>query len=119
LSDCKIWKGHLDRDGYGKTKYCGKVVPAHKAAWMWEKGPVPEGMVLDHLCRNRACTNVEHLEPVTNAENIRRGAIGILKVECKQGHPFTPENTYLTPDGRRMCKTCRQIRSEAFRRKDK
>jgi hypothetical protein len=74
-------------------------------------GPIPEGLEIDHLCRNRACVNPGHLEPVTRLENIRRGKQGefwAAKTHCKQGHPFSDENTYRT-NGKRRCRTCQKV----------
>lgn len=70
---CRIWTGSLDRQGYGRRWWRGQSRGAHLAAYEEEVGPVPEGMVLDHLCRVHACVNVDHLEPVTQAVNVRRG----------------------------------------------
>jgi hypothetical protein len=75
-------------------------------------GPIPEGMVIDHMCRNRACMNPTHLEPVTISENIRRGDTGgweKRKTECHRGHPYAGDNLYVTPTGKRQCKKCRVI----------
>jgi len=89
-------------DGNGKTIRC------HKLAYEFFVGPIPEGMVLDHLCRNKGCCNPEHLEPVTNAENMRRGLLGVLRVPdtCRRGHTLL--DAYVTPAGVRRCKWCRK-----------
>jgi hypothetical protein len=77
----------------------GRAVRAHRYAYEQLVGPIPEGLVLDHLCRNRLCINPLHLEPVTIGENIRRGAfdragkITGSKTHCANGHPFDEENT--------------------------
>lgn len=70
---CRLWQGWLD-DGYGRVSSAGDRRKAHVAAWEAAHGPVPEGMELDHLCRQRACIEITHLEPVTRAENARRGS---------------------------------------------
>lgn len=71
-------------------------------------GPIPDGLQIDHLCRVRHCVNPAHLEPVTIAENVRRGAAA--QTHCKYGHEYTPENTVIHHGGRE-CRTCNRIRS--------
>jgi hypothetical protein len=79
-------------------------------------GPIPEGLVIDHLCRNRGCINPTHMEPVTNAENVLRGegptAVNARKTHCKRGHPFDDVNTYVYAKGR-ACRMCHQLRQRA------
>ena len=106
--ECWLWMGRLLR-GYGR--YGG--APAHRVAYEMEVGPIPHGLELDHLCRNKACVNPEHLEPVTRAENMRRRSAALT--ECTNGHPFTPENTYVTPSGWRSCRACNRAAAAAYR----
>lgn len=107
---CWIWQGSLDTRGYGRFVAEGVKYKAFWFYWEQENGPVPEGLVLDHLCRVPACMNPAHLEPVTNGENVLRGqgppALNARKAECQNGHPFDAENTYTDPTGRRRCRTC-------------
>lgn len=88
----------------------GRGLRAHRVVYEQVVGPIPDGLVLDHLCRVRCCCNPDHLEPVTHIENIMRGAgtgaANAVKTHCKNGHEFTVENTYERPTGGRACRTC-------------
>jgi len=83
---------------------------AHRFAYEALVGPIPEGLKLDHLCRNRACVNPDHTEPVTDRVNTLRGfgptAMNARATHCSEGHEFTDENTYLNQSGSRVCLTC-------------
>lgn len=83
---------------------------AHRFAYEAVVGPIPDGMVIDHLCRNARCVNPAHMEAVTQRENVMRGtgptAINASRTHCKTGHPFDEHNTYVTWDGRRQCRAC-------------
>lgn len=107
---CWQWLGSIDKDGYGR--YSGRM--AHRAMWEERRGPIPSGHQLDHRCRNRACVNPEHLEPVTRAVNMARGATA-NKTACKSGHQFNPENTYRRPSGHRDCKECIRQRARRYK----
>lgn len=115
-TSCWLWTGNTDRTGYGRYSFRrdGRTIfeAAHRYAFKAAGHAIPEGLVLDHLCRNRACVNPEHLEAVSNRVNILRGAgqtaRNARKTHCQQGHPFTPENTYRTSDGARRCVECRR-----------
>ena len=94
-SGCTLWIGALRAQGYGSVydKVEKKWKTAHRIAYELLVGPIPDGLQLDHLCRNRSCINVRHLEPVTRRINILRGispsAKCAAKTECKNGHPFS------------------------------
>lgn len=117
---CWLWRG-ATLDGYGTLIANGRRYRAHRIAYESEIGKVPEGLVLDHLCRVRHCVNPHHLEPVTIKENVLRGygrgAIYARRTHCMHGHEFTPENTKVgtTPRGAtyRRCLACHQTRSRA------
>jgi hypothetical protein len=108
---CWQMKVSLSEWGYGRIKHEGRQVMVHRLAYEAFVGPIPEGLVIDHLCRNRGCINPDHLEAVTESENIRRGtsptAANARKTHCKHGHEFTPENTYLKGTWR-ICRICQR-----------
>jgi len=99
--------GRFFSNGYIRLASTGRRT--HRVAWELCRGPIPEGMQLDHLCRNRRCMNPNHLEPVTQAENIKRSLAArgfcVLENHCGHGHEFTAENTYMCR-GIRYCKKC-------------
>lgn len=116
---CWVWTGYRDRHGYGEFHKTvapkqRKKIRAHRMAYELLVGPIPNDCELDHLCRNKACVNPSHLEPVTHAVNMRRYSESVT--HCKYGHEYTPENTYLHPKGSRDCRACWQ-RERAERRK--
>ena len=117
LGPCRNWHGAISDTGYGTTTVRNKTVLAHRHVYQQERGPIPSGLVLDHLCRNRRCVNPDHLEPVTIRENVLRStapsAIHAAKTHCIHGHEFTPENTYTPPSRRcRMCRACMRERDK-------
>jgi hypothetical protein len=116
---CWLWTGALNKYGYGQISVKNHRERVHRAAYEAFVGRSPDGLVIDHLCRVRHCVNPAHMEPVTRAENTRRGVPhNSLKSHCPQGHPYDTPNTY-TGAGRRDCRTCRRgatRRYEAKRR---
>lgn len=116
VNGCWLWTG-ARTGGYGVFGFDGGTVVAHRAAFYLCVGPIDQGLELDHLCRVRRCVNPEHLEPVTRRENLRRSPLALpaknaLKTECKHGHAFTEENTYIGKNGRN-CRKCHAIRELA------
>lgn len=119
---CWLWQASLTR-GYGRFTFCDpdrerKSAAVHRYAYEQLVGPIPEGLVLDHLCRVTNCVNPDHLEPVTDFENRARGLKSPLKTTCNNGHEYTPENTYWYKR-ERSCRTCRRIwgrKNDAARR---
>lgn len=105
--DCWVWSGKLATTGYGRFWDGTRNTYAHRHSYEQYVGPIPDGLVIDHLCRNRACCNPAHLEAVTHAENCRRGARGRLITHCKDGHPLSGDNVVMV-NGRRRCLTCKR-----------
>ena len=115
--ECWPWRASIKDTGYGQFRYNGRARPAHRYSYELLIGPIPPGLVIDHLCRNRACVNPLHMEPVTNEENIRRGLFGVArptpKTHCPSGHPYDENNTRMDPQGYRRCRTCERTQSLA------
>ena len=107
---CWLWPGATNGKGYGMARAGARVVRVHRLIYEHLVGPVPEGLQLDHTCRQRGCCNPRHMEPVTNRENGRRGIKGELTTHCPQGHPYDDANTYVTPRGHRKCRACNRAR---------
>lgn len=117
--ECWIWTGHKNRDGYGRFGVGGIQVQAHRWAYEESNGPIPKGLVIDHLCRVPSCVRPDHLEPVTLAENTTRGADHRRseRGKCSKGHPYTPENTYYRSTGFRECRQCALDRARENQRR--
>jgi hypothetical protein len=129
--DCWAWGGaHFKQTGYccfSIKRADGKWRPtvAHRVAYELYIAEIPPGLVIDHLCRNRSCVNPWHMEPVTFAENVRRGwlanqgglpnwaSMPDWDGRCKHGHFITPETTVIRKNGKQECRTCVHTRDNA------
>lgn len=118
---CWLWIGATS-NGYGVVGGGPRgnrwQAKAHRHAYATLVGAVPDGLVIDHLCRQRCCVNPQHLEPVTQAVNLARSPITAHArkhwTHCKRGHAFTPENTRNQGNRQRVCRACERIRCERF-----
>lgn len=109
-SGCREWMGKRDSAGYGQLNMAGhKAWLAHRLSYETFVGPIPEGLTIDHLCENPPCINPEHLEPVTNAENMRRRAE--RRTHCLRGHEISEANSYTPVGHRRRCRVCDRLRA--------
>ncbi len=125
MSGCWIWTGWSNGQDYGKIR-CddGKIRASHRVAYEASRGPIPEGLEIDHLCRNTRCCNPQHLEAVTHRENIIRGdaprvlgqmskARGAAQTHCKNGHELAGDNLVGDTPWRK-CKTCTLARNRRW-----
>ena len=113
---CWLWTGADDGRGYGQFSYKGRTARAHRVAYELFVGPIPSGLVLDHLCLTTRCVNPQHLEPVTQQENNVR-CVALIK-NCPAGHPYTESNVYINGSGNRLCRECNRERARVNRKKN-
>ncbi|WP_370420357.1 HNH endonuclease signature motif containing protein [Streptomyces sp. QH1-20] len=118
---CWQWTGYLMPNGYARITIDGQRQYAHRVAFEAFVAPIPDGLVIDHLCRNRGCVNPSHLECVTQRINVLRGeshaAARARQTECLRGHRFDAANTYIAGNGTRKCRRCRTVARERTRRR--
>lgn len=115
VSDCLLWAGASDGHGYGQINVDGKPRKAHRVAWELVHGPIAGDLTVDHLCMNRLCQNVAHMELVTRSENGRRGsATNARRVVCTNGHSLERDSDTYKP-----CAACRRETSRRYRLRQK
>lgn len=121
-SGCWEWRGARCGTGYGNLNVNGRMRQAHRVVYEMVRGPIPDGLHLDHLCRNRGCVNPDHLDLVSSRENTLRSpvalaAINARKTHCPNGHPYDDANTYFwkTKTGlKRHCRICNRAQVAAY-----
>lgn len=105
---CWEWAGGIRQDGYAIFHLNWRRWYAHRLTYETLIDTIPLGLQCDHLCRNRACVNPAHIEPVTQRENVRRGLLALPREFCNYGHPYSGPNLYVAPNGTRHCRACRR-----------
>lgn len=112
---CWWWTGTPTLYGYGRVWVEGiSSSNAHRVVYTLLVGTIPDGLVIDHLCRNKLCVNPRHLEPVTQGENVRRGDATIRQTHCQRGHELTDENIKPVTGKRGRCRECVRIDGRAY-----
>jgi hypothetical protein len=120
-NDCWIWQGYIMNAGYGQVRFMGGLELTHRAMFMIFRGPISDKINLHHRCRNRACGNPEHLDPMLPGDHTAHEAF--LRVDekpmwCPYGHPYDEVNTYVRR-GIRSCRTCHNTNSAIYYEKKK
>lgn len=122
-SGCWEWTASLDTGGYAQLGRGGKNLRGHRVAFQAAGNTLVRGLVIDHLCRNRKCVNPDHLEQVSNQENLRRGespsAENSRKTHCKNGHPLSGENLFVARNSSRQCRICQRRRKRESHRRNR
>lgn len=116
VNDCWIWNGSVDSRGYGQLRSNGKTWRAHRFFYSELVGQIPSRYQIDHVCRNKLCVNPDHLEAVTQTENIRRSGawdVNKTKTHCPAGHEYSDSNT-LSRNNKRTCLICKRERSKKY-----
>lgn len=111
---CWEWQGARTGSGYGAQQFRGRLESTHRISYLLHVGPIPNGLCIDHLCRNTICCNPEHLEAVTPGENVRRQPRVCERTHCPQGHALAESNLYVAPGGGQRCRACRTSAAERW-----
>lgn len=115
---CWIWQGSVDSRGYGQLKSQGITWRAHRFFYVSLVNKIPPNYQIDHLCKNKLCVNPEHLEPVTQFENMKRSGVWEKnkgRSHCPKGHEYTPENIANTK--RLTCLQCKREYNREYMKK--
>jgi hypothetical protein len=122
MSECELWTGTITQDGYGQIKIAGRSEQAHRHAYRQHHGDIPADHDIHHTCGEKRCVNPKHLTPITRSEHatLHRAfevawQAKAAQTHCKQGHEFTPENTYRRSSGGRACRACQRIKDQRRR----
>jgi hypothetical protein len=120
-SGCWEWSGSVSPYGYGILVIRRRPTRAHRVAYELKYGRIPQGLVIDHLCRNTKCVNPAHLEAVTNTVNVLRGigpsARNAVATQCVHGHDLADDNVVIVPGGKRQCIECGRRRTRDYQRR--
>ena len=117
---CWYWIASTHSNGYGQFSYHGKNKLAHRLSYEDKYGDIPQGLVMNHICRTRHCVNPDHLEVITLEKNIQIGiSVNRNKTHCKREHEYTEENTHIRSTGFRQCRTCALISKRKYNQRKK
>jgi hypothetical protein len=123
---CWVWMKPLESNGYARMSVGHKVQPVHRITYKERHGPdsIPDGYEIDHLCRNRACCNPDHLEAVEHWVNVMRSPIALARINaakthCYRGHELAGENLHINTLDQRICRACARIKTAAYRARTK